>query len=335
MAPPGATLIRRLKGARRVVGRLLRERPDVINSHFALYAFPWLNLIKGTPLVVNFQGPWADEIAAESVSIKGRVRANLARRIERRVYLRADRVITLSKSFRDIAHQGYGVPMDRIDVIPGGVDLRPYQQAPGRKDARARLGWPGDRKILVSVRRLVHRMGLENLVDAIIEVKRAHPNVLLLIGGKGPISDELIARIERHDLQEHVRLLGFIHEEDLPAVYAAANLTIVPTVALEGFGLVTVESLASGTPVMGTSIGGTPEILGGLSRRLLFESPDPQDIACGIIDGLSQEFDLPGPVECRAYSEQYGWNRVAPRIKSVFEHAIKSSGPIVQTRIAP
>jgi glycosyltransferase involved in cell wall biosynthesis len=320
MSRSGAGLLKRVLGANQAARRLLAQGFDVVNPHFALYAFPWVNRIApSVPCIVNFQGPWADEMLTETRGIGARVRSAFARRIE----------TTLSESFQELVHSRYGVLEDKIRVIPGGVNLRPYLDAPERPTARRILGWPLDRKILLCVRRLSRRMGLENLIDAMTEVKRARPEVLLFIGGSGPLSQDLDARVERLQLRDHVRFLGFIPDMKLPAAYAAANLTVVPTIALEGFGLVTVESLASGTPVMGTAIGGTPEILEPLNGELLFKSRAPSAITEGILAALSGSIELPDRETCRCHAHQYGWPCVAPRIISSYETALSSKPSLV------
>ncbi len=285
----GASLWERWKGARRIAREALKDA-DLVNVHFALYASPWMQDIpRNMPLVVNFHGPWADEIAAEATTVKGRFSAFRAHLIERAVYRRADRVITLSEAFRDIAHRRYRIPLDRIRVVPGAVDTAPYLKAPRRTEARERLGWPTERPILLAIRRIARRMGLENLIDAMAEVRRAHPKALLLIGGKGPFAGELEARIAERGLSDTVRLLGFVPDDDLAAAYAAADISIVPTLTLEGFGLITVESLAAGTPVLGTPVGGTPEILRGLEPGLIFGDTTPAAIAAGIDSALAEK----------------------------------------------
>ncbi|HZT41006.1 MAG TPA: glycosyltransferase family 4 protein [Chthonomonadaceae bacterium] len=322
LAERGAPLSQRMRGARHLAREILKQGVDVANSHFAPYAYPWLrDLPRQVPLVAHFHGPWADEMAVEKFGLGGRARALLARRIERAVYRRADRIVTLSKAFRDVAHRRYGVPVERIRVIPGGVDLSRYFAAPIRPEARERLGWPQDARILLAVRRLWRRMGLENLIDAMQSVRRTHPDARLLIGGTGPIAAELAARIQERSLTEHVKLLGFIPESDLPLAYAAADISIVPTIALEGFGLITVESLAAGTPVLGTPIGGTPEILEGLCPDLIFASTDPTDLAERIHAVLSGQVALPDRADCRRYCTRYGWPEVLPCLHAVFEEA--------------
>lgn len=320
MADEGASLSARWRGAREAVRRELHAGLDVIHAHFALYTYSWIrDLPREMPLVVHFHGPYALEVAAESRGWKGRLKVLQARIIERAVYRRANRVLTLSEAFRTIAYGEYHIPNDKLTIIPGGVETAPYLAAPERAEARTRLGWPDDRPILITVRRLARRMGLEGLIDAMESVRHDHPRALLLIGGKGVIADELKTRIEQRGLTDNVRLLGFVSDADLPLAYAAANVAVVPTVALEGFGLVTAEALASGTPVLGTAIGGTPEILRGLEPELIFSDTTSEALAAKISAALSGKIRLPEPAECRTYAARYDWSAVAPRLRAVFE----------------
>ena len=324
MARPGASVWRRCAGARTLAREAFRRGVDVVNAHFALYAFPWLrDLPSHVPLVVNFHGPWADEMRTEARGLKEMSGSFAARWIERSVYRRADFCITLSAAFRDLLHEKYGVPLNRIRVIPGGVDLTSYLATPGRGAAREKLGWPKERRILLSVRRLARRMGLDLLIAAMAEVRKEFPDVLLLIVGKGAEHDRLQNQIKEAGLTDHVRMLGHIAESDLPSAYSAADISVVPTVALEGFGLVTVESLACGTPVLGTAVGGTAEILTSLNPDLLFADATASAIANGIRAALRGEIGLPDREACRAYAQQYGWPVVMPQLLAVFEEAIE------------
>jgi glycosyltransferase involved in cell wall biosynthesis len=324
MAARGASLVERWRGARGLARRVLGGGVDVVNAHFALYAFPWINKIPArVPLVVNFQGPWAQEMRVESAGIKRRFMALLAKRIEGRVYRRADRLITLSEAFCSLLSQQYQIPLERIRVIPGALNVELYAGTPERLEARRRLGWQDDRTIFLAVRRLAKRMGLDLLIDAIARLKDEFPKLLLLIGGKGPESSALKTRIVDHRLEDHVQLLGFIPEADLPLAYAAADASVVPTLALEGFGLITAESLASGTPVLGTAVGATPEILGPLDPNLIFEAPTAEAIARRLRQVLCGEVRLPDRESCRDYARRYGWPAVTPKILEVYREAIE------------
>src|SRR5437667_11474023 len=104
-------------------------------------------------------------------------------------------------------------------------------------------------------------MGLDLLIRAMAILKRDRPEALLLIGGVGSVGQELESFSEALGLREQVRFLGFIPDEALPLYYQAADVFILATRELEGFGLVTVEALAGGTPVLGTAVGAAPEVL--------------------------------------------------------------------------
>ena len=217
----------------------------------------------------------------------------------------------------------YAIPGERIRVVPGCVDVDQFDLPLSRADARRRLQLPQDRPVVLAVRRLVRRMGLEDLIEAMIRVKAKHPDVLLLIAGKGRLAEELQARISDAGLDDNVRLLGFVPDQHLAALYRAANVSIVPTVALEGFGLITVESLASGTPVLVTPVGGLPEAVAALSGNLVLPSTGADAIAEGLIGALDGTLALPGEDACRSYAREYFDTPViARRVAAVYGEAI-------------
>lgn len=313
-----APLHRRLVAARRAIRHELHSnRPDLIASHFALYTAPAVDLFNDLPLVVHFHGPWSAESKVEggsgpSVWVK--------KLIERRVYRRAQTFVVLSDAFRDVLVQSYMVDRDRIKVIPGGVDTDRFGTIITRQEARKRLGWPGDRPVVLTVRRLARRMGLELLIEAVGRVRHAIPDVLVLIVGKGPIREELEAKIKEAGLSAHVRLLGFLPEGDLPIAYRAADISVVPTTALEGFGLTTVESLAAGTPVIVTPSGGLPEVVRDLSSDLICDGLHPSDISARLVSALQGQLRLPSEEACRAYAKvRFDWKRIAERTRRVYD----------------
>jgi glycosyltransferase involved in cell wall biosynthesis len=122
-------------------------------------------------------------------------------------------------------------------------------------------------------------MGLENLIIAFNELRKEVPDIQLIIGGKGPLEDGLIAMAKSFGIEQKVHFAGFIPEDQLPQYYQMADLFVLPTKELEGFGLVTLEAMASGLPVIGTPVGGTKEILGKFNPEFLFDDTQPASIA--------------------------------------------------------
>jgi len=320
-APQDAGLLRRWRRVRRAA---VAQPASLIVSHFALYAFPLGRELERRAHVVHFHGPWADEKKAEGDSGAGNW---VKRRIEKRVYHSATRLITLSEAFAAVLRERYAVPGERIRVIPGGIDAAAYDTGLSRDEAREALGWPRDRRVVLCVRRLAARMGLEALIDAAGALWEKHPDLLVLIAGKGRLKESLEERIKSKRLTDHVKLLGFVPDEDLPTAYRAAEVSVVPTRALEGFGLVTLESLAAGTPCLVTPVGGLPEAVGGLSRELILAGCESSDIAAGLDRALDDPAALPDAETCRRYvREHFDWSVIAPRVLEVYREAVEGWG---------
>jgi glycosyltransferase involved in cell wall biosynthesis len=320
-APPDASLGTRVRALRRAVRSLAdRNAFDLVATHFPLYATPSLDLLSGYPLVVHFHGPWALESAAEGDSWP--LTAAKAG-VERLLYRRADRVIVLSEAFRALLCAQYGVDPARVRIVPGGVDPDQFAPDGSRTQARAHLGWPQDRPVVLTVRRLARRMGLEHLIEAVNRIRPRVPDVLLYIAGQGPLRRQLEGQIDALDLHDHVRLLGYVSDEDLPRAYRAADLSVVPTVELEGFGLITVESLAAGTPVLATPVGGLPEILRPLSDALVLPNTGVEALSDALERALTGRLSLPSSQKCRRYArDHYSWAAVARQVRAVYEEVL-------------
>lgn len=298
-APMDATTAERVMRARRVIARTITDfAPAVVGSHFALYSAACPHALRRQPHVVHFHGPWSREAAREGA---GNFSAGIKHLVERYVYRGADRHIVLSSAFAEVLQRFYGVSPDTIRIIPGSVDTARFKISESRSQARERLGWPRDRPIVLAVRRFVHRVGLHNLITAAIELRRLRPDVLVIIAGVGPLKSQLVAQIEENDLSKHVKLVGRLSDEDLPVAYRAADMTVVPSEALEGFGLPTIESLACGTPVIVTPVGGLPEVVEQLHPQLITENASAGAICRAILAAINGELYLPDSEQCSRY----------------------------------
>ena len=320
-APQESSLWERWWKVRQAVQQILGEQEySLVVSHFALYGFPVLDLLRKQPLVVHFHGSWALEDAVEG---RKTVSVWLKWVLEKITYQQAASFIVLSQASRDILHRKYQVPLERIHIVPGGVDTECFDTTISRTQARENLGWPQERRIILVVSRLIRLKGLENLIRAVAKVRHSYSDVLLLIAGKGPLRSFLQGQIEELGLTEQVRLLGLVYNPQLGWAYRAANFSVVPSLVLEGFGLIVVESLAAGTPVLGTSVGGIPEILRPFSEELVMEGTSVEQIAQGISEALSGQRKLPSSDECEAYvREHYAWPAIARQLKSVYQAAL-------------
>jgi glycosyltransferase involved in cell wall biosynthesis len=309
---------RRLWNLRRAVLPELKSAqngPALVASHFALYAAALLPALSRAHHVVHFHGPWAIEAAAEG---RSPVNSFMKRAVERGIYSSAKAFITLSHSFKALLTKEYHINPDLVHVIPGGVDTHRF--SPGdRSGARARLGWPKDVRILFCVRRLVRRMGLEILLEAFREVAGHHKDAILMVGGAGSLRAELETKIIGYGLAERVRLLGFIPDQQLALAYQAADLSIVPSQSLEGFGLTTLESLACGTPVLVTPVGGLPEAVGKLTPELVLADSSTGTLAKSLDQFLRGGLALPSAADCRRYIElNFSWSKIAEQVSDLY-----------------
>ena len=261
----------------------------------------------------------------QSMTEKATFQANIQgrKRIEKKALAASEKIITLSDFTKDKLCNTYGILSDKIVVIPGGIDLARFYPVADKMRIRKRLNIPTDHMILLSVRNLVPRMGLENLIHAMKDVVSNIKNAYLLIGGSGPLKEELVALTRKLGLENHIHFTGFIPEDDLPDYYRASDLFILPTLELEGFGLVTLEALASGTPVLGTPVGGTVEILQKFDPRYIFRSTKAEDMSGLIVETCLRFKENPVQWErpsahCRRFVEQnYSWGKNVDDLESV------------------
>jgi glycosyltransferase involved in cell wall biosynthesis len=309
-------LLQRLWQTRLSFSKRQIAQPDAINLHFALYDLPLLSLLpKEVPITFTFHGPWALESQREGAN---QLSVFVKQWMEQQVYRHCDRFIVLSKAFGEILHQYYHISWDKIYIIPGGVDLDRFQSNLSREQARVQLNFPQDRPILFTPRRLVRRMGLEVLLKAIAQVKLKIPDIWLAIAGKGILRENLERQVTELGLTDTVKFLGFLPDEQLPIAYQAADLTVVPSQSLEGFGLIVLESLACGTPVACTPVGGMPEILEPFSPEFITESIEAEAIAQTLLAVLKNDISLPTRQACRTYAAtHFNWTEIARQVRQV------------------
>lgn len=322
----------------KVKALLKRESFDILHTHQLLSAFAatFPSCPLRTKWAASFYAPYHQEFetkylegkpASEAKKKLPLVPALISRMLkwgDRRVLARAGAVIVLSRFSLGQVEALKGGKRGRTDIVPAGVDTDHFRP-PERKDVlRQRMGLGEKAPLLFTVRRLVERMGLEDLIDACgLLAERGIP-FDLAIGGEGPLRAKLEDRAAATPTAGRIRFLGRIPEEELPDRYGACDLFVLPTRSLEGFGMVTLEALACGVPVAATSVGATPEILSALDEALLFHAPGAEAMASHLARLLSD----PGRLEslgkkARALAEaEFPWSRAARQTVKVYERVL-------------
>lgn len=292
----------------------------VVNVHHPIPAL--VPMLLGIPYVYTFHAPVWREILPERHDSYflpaglGRLGVALFRRMESLLLRRARLVITLSGFIRDEAF-ALGVDPQRHRLVPGGLDEQrfspgPHEHVPGQ-----------DGPNLFTARRMVDRMGIDQLIEAMPAVLQALPGARLRIAGSGARRQRIEQLIDRLALTERVQLLGRISDEALVDEYRRADLAVTPTQELEGFGLSTAEALAVGTPALVTPVGANREVVEGLSDHLVSEAKDPRSIAAAIIRLCTDQAELRRIRSlARAHAvPRLGWNAVAARYLELYDEA--------------
>ena len=315
---------------RRMLPRLADEC-DVIHLHHTVSAFAAARCVGlDAPVVHTFHiayfMEYLDRVSGEHSSTTGgqKLAAALLKRMESYTLKRCRRVVVLSDAVSRQIREHFPDIADRTVKIPGGVDLAFFSASLSKVEARERMGLPVDRPLLLTVRRLEPRMGIENLIDAMPAIRSAFPRSLLLIGGRGSLGETLRRQAKLAGLTEAVRFLGYIEEEDLPAYYGAADVFVLPTRALEGFGMVTLEAFACGTPAVVTPAGASPELAEPVDPQLVAAGTDPGDIADAVVAFLNRPDTDALAQRCREHAEQFSWDTIAQQYEQVYEEVISS-----------
>ena len=300
--------------------------PDIVSFQGPFTSLLLDRALGEAPRVTTFHSPWPTEYAiktrdGELSEARRRVNVETRRLIERRVLARSDGIVALSDYMRGMLHDVYGDDFD-AQVVPGGVDAEQFTPDAGTYEP---IEANGEGTAFLTVRRLSDRMGHDELLSAFADVREAHPDAHLFVAGDGPLRDRLEGRAESLGVADATTFLGYVPDADLPAAYATADAFVLPTQELEGFGLATLEALASGTPVVATPVGGTVEVLSGL-RDQLPADPLTADASAGALSArmrawasLDNALLTEASETCRRYArEEFSWDQTVTELLDAY-----------------
>lgn len=310
-----------------LIRKLHRKRAfDVAYVNNVFQAAALLSLDIGIPLVYVFHASAYREIEIDLRYGKYKYMAWLAwlanrgvKVLERRVLDRVDAIVVRSQFMLSELQTLYGkCDPEKVCRVPLGIDTQRFPYAEDTQLARLQLDLGTKGPILLTIRRLVARTGVESLILAMKHVVMQYPDALLLVGGRGYMEDSLRALVHTEKLENSVVMLGFIPEEMLPLYYRAADVFVLPTQSYEGFGLATLEALSCGTPVLATPVGANSEVLRPLGPDLIMEGTDVDAIGRGINQWLARSPDGEWRRRCRGYcTENFTREQICGQIESV------------------
>lgn len=234
--------------------------------------------------------------------------------IEKYLARKCDRILVATDKERDHLVQYYGASPETIGVVPCGVNLdlfRPLDKAA----ARQQLGFAQDESIVLYVGRFAPVKGIDRLMEAIAHLQHHQRIRLVIVGGDGDGAPEYknFRRLAgKLSIEDSLTFVGRIEQDGLPPYYSAADVLAVPS-HYESFGLVALESLASGTPVVATNVGAMESILREGETGHVVSNGSPRSIADGIETLISRPH-APSADEVRASVFRFSWANVASAI---------------------
>ncbi len=295
---------------RRLLATYLPGPPDCLHGHTLLqYAGALAICGSGVRTCFSIHSPAQLELLAAGAGWWQRLR--LAPRaaplhfLERRCLGRSACITAFSHFTKGLVRKLHGARVaERVQVINGWADMERFGVPVDRGDIRTRLGWPADVPVLFTVRRLVPRMGLDRLITALQGVAAAGRPFHLVVAGDGPQRTRLQALVSELGLDSRVRLMGQVDEETLARMHGAADAFVLPSSSLECFGLIAVEALSSGTPVLATPTGAIPEVVGGIEPKWLARDNGVEAIRDLVLQYLDGSLPRHPPDRLRAYVER-------------------------------
>ncbi|MCR4425334.1 MAG: glycosyltransferase family 4 protein [Firmicutes bacterium] len=227
------------------------------------------------------------------------------------------RVIVCSKHMKSELMGVFGVPEDKIEVIPNGVFPEQFREA----DVdmwRERYAAPGE-DVILYVGRLVHEKGVHLLVEAMPKILQYWPAARLIIAGRGPAEGHLRDLGNRLGLGGKVSLVGFVSDEARNALYRMARVAVVPSL-YEPFGITALEAMAAGTPLVVADTGGLSETVEHSVNGWKFYSGNSGSLADAVLHLLHEPATAKGLAEAalRAIGDVYDWKKIAQRTIEVY-----------------
>ncbi len=222
------------------------------------------------------------------------------------VALRSAEAILVPSDFQRRKLLARGISPARVIVVPHGLDVASFLGRAGSREATRRaMGLAGDDPVLLAVGRLELVKGHRYLLQALPTLLATYPRLRLWVAGEGSLRPRLAQQAASLGVAETVDFLGY--RDDVPSLLAACDLVVLPSLE-ESFGLVVLEAMAAGKPVVATRVGGIPEVMAGSENGWLVPPANPGALAAAIREALSQ------PAEA-ARRAQAGAQRVRERFQ--------------------
>lgn len=302
-----------------IIAETKKHRIDLIHAHFAYpegYAAMLAVKAVKNPFVVSLQGH--DILRDPSIDYGTRLKKHLDNCIKE-VLATVDKVLVASTAvFREALE--IGVSKDTLVLVPNGVDTHRFHPNLDGHAVRKRLGIK-DYPIILFVGGLIQRKGIEYLLEAAKSVLSKLENARFIIVGEGPRRGYLEQLSKKLGISPNVVFAGRVSFAELPLFYAACDVFVLPSIA-EAFGIVVIEAMSTGKPVIGSRVGGIPDMIEDGVNGYLVPSKKPSEIADRVIEllGDPKKAEMMGRQGRRLVKERFAIDKRVDQIMEVYEY---------------
>ena len=216
----------------------------------------------------------------------------------------------------------FGLPFDKINVIPNGINLNNFNGVERDYDFRRQYAADNE-KIILYLGRLVYEKGIQHLISAMPKILDGYHDSKLVIAGKGGMLDDLKAQVSRMGIDNKVYFTGYLNAKQVQKMYKCADVAVFPS-TYEPFGIVALEAMLAGVPTVVSDVGGLNEIVEHGVTGMKSYAGNPNSIADSIL-ALLYDHQLCNNVAKNAKAEvkrQYNWNKIAQDTHFVYQKAI-------------
>jgi len=300
---------------------LLKENPDIIHAHghqvFTSDAASVASKIKKIPLILTLHG-----FPRGFNKLTHKAYFNL---IGKETLKRAQKIISVSRIVAQ-EFKAIGIPEEKIAIVPNGVDLEEYKQLPVGNFFRERLGIKENEKLVLTIGRLEEMKGFQYLIKALPSILEEVGSTKLLIAGPDfDYGAKLKKLAEETKVKDNVIFYGPINGKEKFEAFSAADIVAVPSL-YEGFGMLLLEAMAAGKPLVATYTGAAPELIQNGKNGILANLGDAEDLAGKVVKLLSdnQLMSLISQ-ESRKTVEAFDWEKISELIHKLYIDCLTST----------
>jgi glycogen(starch) synthase len=236
----------------------------------------------------------------------------------------ANKIIVTSASMKAEIQGHFRLPQEKIEIVPNGIDTKRYNTSVDQPAVKGRYGVHPDEKLVLCVGRLVPQKGIEYLIRAVPRIAERYPNSKFIIVGEGWLRGHLeyIARSTGH--QWKITFTGWVPDQELIALLNSADALVVPSI-YEPFGIVALEGMAAGVPVVASDVGGLAEIVEHEHTGILAYSRSPESIAWAVGRVLSDPDHSKEMVQNAQEMVQktYSWEAIAMKTAKIYKEVVR------------